>query len=459
MHTATSIWRIAARFDVIACAFKSTQGMAVDLTFVNHASLIYEHGPVRLICDPWIEGTVFDNSWAHLSQSRFTYEDYREITHIWFSHEHPDHFFPPNVKKIPEEYRRKITVLFKHTLDEKVAAYCRNIGFKEVVELAPGERYELADDFSVICQPYHDDSALVVFAGGQTVVNANDCVLDTPEKLALLKSFTNGPVDVLLTQFSYASYVGETYEERRKHAEDKFREMSAQIETLAPKALIPFASFVYFCHEDNFHMNDAANRIDQVHLTLKAQGRTEPVVLYPGDRWRVGTPHASSSAIARYMADAEAITGPLVHTVSVTPEALMEAAGRFHGRLKEKVEYLPALKAFRVLRPLRLFVTDHNSAYELDLGALTPLTGMGKEGCGMAMSSQTLSFCLSFDYGWNTTAVNGKFQVLEPEALKSFRTLTSLGDAMNHGRVTWGQLFKGIQRRVSRRIGLTQKAA
>ncbi len=48
----------------------------MKLEFVNHASVIYEHGDVRLIADPWIEGTVFDNSWAHLSKSEFTYEDY-----------------------------------------------------------------------------------------------------------------------------------------------------------------------------------------------------------------------------------------------------------------------------------------------------------------------------------------------------------------------------------------------
>ena len=116
----------------------------MKLHFVNHASFLVEQGTLRLICDPWIEGTVFNDGWDLLSPTRSRYEDFRDITHIWFSHEHPDHFNPPNVKKIPEECRSEITVLFQHTNDKKVVRYCEKIGFKEVRELPHGEWIELA---------------------------------------------------------------------------------------------------------------------------------------------------------------------------------------------------------------------------------------------------------------------------------------------------------------------------
>lgn len=431
----------------------------MHLEFVNHASLIYEHDGIRLICDPWLEGAVFDNSWAHVAQSVFSYDDYESISHIWFSHEHPDHFFPPNIKKIPEEYRQNITVLFKSTIDQKVAGFCRHLGFKDVVELEPGVEHDLTDDFSVVCQPFHDDSALIVFADGQTVVNVNDCVLDSQEKLEKVWSLANGSVDVLLTQFSYANYVGETYAERRKHADKKLREMSSQIDFFAPKVVIPFASFVYFCHEENFHMNDAINRIDAVHDHFADLQGTKLVVLYPGDTWRVGAEHNSQEAVARYVADHDAISSPLVSTTSVAPETLHEAAGKFHDRLKTKVDYIQVLKTFRVIKPLRIYVTDLQRAYELSLDSFAELGSCAKTECGIAMSSQTLNFCMRFDYGWNTTAVNGKFEILAPQALRSFQSLTSLGDAMNHGRVTWGELRKGIQRRLTRSLKRPQQAA
>ncbi len=431
----------------------------MHLEFVNHASLIYEHEDIRLICDPWLEGTVFDGSWSHVSQSAFSYDDYKSISHIWFSHEHPDHFFPPNIKKIPEEYRRDITVLFKSTIDQKVVNYCRHLKFKDVVELEPGVAHELADDFSVVCQPFHDDSALIVFADGQTVMNVNDCVLDSEEKLQKMANLANGTVDVLLTQFSYANYVGESYAERRKHAEKKLREMSSQIDFFAPKFVIPFASFVYFCHEENFHMNDAINRIDAVHDHFRNMEGTQLIVLYPGDRWSVGTKHNSDDAISRYVADHDAISGPLVRTSPLEPEALHASAQEFHDRLATKVDYIQFLRTFRVIKPLRIYVTDLQRAYELSLDSFEELSSSTKQDCGIAMSSQTLSFCMKFDYGWNTTAVNGKFEILAPQALRSFQALTSLGDAMNHGRVTWGELRKGIQRRLKRGLKRPQQAA
>lgn len=85
------------------------------IEFVNHASLIITSGNVRMISDPWLEGRVFHEGWDLIAKSVMTFEDFKDITHIWFSHEHPDHFFPDNLKKISPEHRRSIEVLFQET--------------------------------------------------------------------------------------------------------------------------------------------------------------------------------------------------------------------------------------------------------------------------------------------------------------------------------------------------------
>ena len=77
------------------------------VTFVNHASVIFSYKNIRLITDPWIFGNAFNNGWSLLSESKFTIEDFDKITHIWFSHEHPDHFHPLVLKTIPENFRKK----------------------------------------------------------------------------------------------------------------------------------------------------------------------------------------------------------------------------------------------------------------------------------------------------------------------------------------------------------------
>jgi len=73
------------------------------IDWVNNASFILESAGVRLICDPWLDGTIFNSGWKLLSETKLRYEDFGDITHIWLSHEHPDHFSPPNLRSIPEQ--------------------------------------------------------------------------------------------------------------------------------------------------------------------------------------------------------------------------------------------------------------------------------------------------------------------------------------------------------------------
>ena len=99
----------------------------MKLTFINHSSFCVNHNGVVLVIDPWLEGRVFNNGWDFISKTKFSFEDFSNVTHIWFSHEHPDHFFPPNIARIPEEYRKNITVLFQVTADKRVLNYCKKL--------------------------------------------------------------------------------------------------------------------------------------------------------------------------------------------------------------------------------------------------------------------------------------------------------------------------------------------
>ena len=93
------------------------------IEFVNHASLIISSGDVRLISDPWLEGKVFDEGWDLVATSAMTFDDFKNISHVWFSHEHPDHFSPDNIKKISAEHRRAIHVLYQETKDKKYSGF------------------------------------------------------------------------------------------------------------------------------------------------------------------------------------------------------------------------------------------------------------------------------------------------------------------------------------------------
>jgi len=130
----------------------------------------------HLICDPWLDGTAFNHGWRLISPTVCRYEDFARITHIWFSHEHPDHFSPSNVRRIPEHFRRKITVLLHYTKDKRLLNVCKAYGF-QVQELPELEQVELAAGFRLICgRPGLIDSWMAIFAECKSILNMNDCI-------------------------------------------------------------------------------------------------------------------------------------------------------------------------------------------------------------------------------------------------------------------------------------------
>src|SRR5687767_12875608 len=93
------------------------------IEWINHASYVLSDGKVTLITDPWLEGSAFNNAWALLAPSSFPYERFAEVTHMWVSHEHPDHFAPPVLKRIPPQTRSAITFLYRTTRDHRVVRF------------------------------------------------------------------------------------------------------------------------------------------------------------------------------------------------------------------------------------------------------------------------------------------------------------------------------------------------
>ena len=158
------------------------------VTFVNHASVIFSHKDIRLITDPWIFGSAFNNGWILLSESKFKIEDFENITHIWFSHEHPDHFHIAVLNKIPEDLRKKITILFQDTLDHRVAKKCMQLKFKTIIEMKPNEFIKLNDDFKIKCVPNGTyDSWFYAEIGDNKILNINDCMVDSISQAKIIK--------------------------------------------------------------------------------------------------------------------------------------------------------------------------------------------------------------------------------------------------------------------------------
>lgn len=105
------------------------------LSLVGHASVIIEASDVRLLTDPWLTGLAFNDSWALHPEPRLRQEDLDSLTHLWISHEHPDHFSPASLHSIPSEVRARVILLFQRRYSSEVVDFFATLGFRDVIEL------------------------------------------------------------------------------------------------------------------------------------------------------------------------------------------------------------------------------------------------------------------------------------------------------------------------------------
>lgn len=383
--------------------------MNSEIHWINHAGYELRTGGLRIVHDPWLFGLAFDNGWALLSESTFKPTDFAGVDYIWFSHEHPDHFSPAVIKSIPEDIRATITVLFQKTKDQRVVNFCRKAGFR-VQELEDGVRTPLSDRVAVTCgQVIGRDSWLYVESDDVTIFNANDCVgVDWTDIAARLPR----PLDVLLTQFSFANWVGNPGEIDRMNAAaaQKYVEIDRQIEIFRPKSLIPFASYIWFCQPENFHMNAHANRIGDV--AARFQKKLPVVVLYPGDRYIVGQPHDNRSAIERYTRDMDAIKAPMaIAESSFATEELIALSNKEQQRLKSvnSLWVMRPLAWLGFLKTVRLYCDDIGEGFSYSMFGGILATGLPRESCELVTRSASFATMIKTGYGFGTLAINGRY--------------------------------------------------
>lgn len=417
----------------------------MNLTWVNHAAYILEHNGIRLITDPWLFGSAFDNGWNLLCKTKFTIDDFATISHIWFSHEHPDHFSPPILLKIPESIRSKIKVLFQATKDRRVAKFCEKLGF-QVIELPNRAPVKLSDDITITCGAVRPiDSWLLVETSEVRILNMNDCIVENDAKTSSIYRSV-GNVDLLLTQFGYAQWVGnpDEVELRNQSKLEKLNRIKLQADAFKPKWICPFASFVYFSHQENAYLSDRVATIHEAYHFVEQHTCSVPLVFYPGHKWDIGTPWNSEPALGKYETDYNRPDKPLsVANEEVDISALQSLARdyiqnayskgnrtaitiwkhRLARNLKERLE-------------LKIALFDSNVALRFDWQKGLSIEERDHSEPDITLSSGSLAYILQNDWGFGTVRINGRYRASTSGRRKfsmifPFGTLHSVGKAMD----------------------------
>lgn len=393
----------------------------MKISFVGHASVLVHAGPVHLLMDPWLRGEAFNESWTLHPQPVLSEEQFAGVTHIWISHEHPDHLSLPTLKEIPEVLRARISVLFQDYYSDEIAKILASLRFKEVIELPRARFFPLAPGVQVYCrQVGHLDSSLAVRAEGKLVLNINDCELPVATMRSMRRDV--GAVDVLLDQFSIAGWSGNADDIQRKEESRQrvMRKFVRDMETLEPRYVIPFASFVRFSHQENAHMNLQLNSIDDV------AERVDPsrlVVMYPGDVWDLSGPFAGTPrAVAAYREDFRRIKDFPVRTHEVV--AIEKILATVDKRLQDmRRRYHDVL--LRWIPPVTFYLEDLGRALQVDVRRGAREIALGRSDCMVCLSSQAMWYTFGYRWGLPTLGVSGRMTLNPPE--RPFRRLKKLG--------------------------------
>ena len=181
-----------------------------EIKFVNHVSVLISNNESTLLTDPWYEGNILNDGWSliHVNKPDDIYKILEKTSHIWISHEHPDHFsvsFFNNYKDLI--IKRGIKIFFQKTKDRRVYNFLKVKGFN-IIEIEDDSSHHLNKDFTIRIKRFgFYDSALIIDINGQRIINLNDCIIENKNDLIkFAKKY--GPAKLLLTQFSYAAWKG-----------------------------------------------------------------------------------------------------------------------------------------------------------------------------------------------------------------------------------------------------------
>ena len=389
------------------------------IEFINHASVLVSYEGVNILSDPWYSGHAFHKGWdlLHETSDEQVVELLQRVTHIWISHEHPDHFSIKFFKTHKELMKSKnIEILFQKTEDRRVLNFLENEDLR-VSELSFEKPHNLSALTSVVCiKDGFYDSGLLIKNGPEKILNLNDCEVTSVNRAKEVKKIT-GEVDVLLTQFSFAAWKGGSKNKtwRLEAAKEKLSTMELQIETFKPKFVIPFASFIYFSNKLNYYLNDAVNSLSDVENFLEFR-TFDLLLMQPGDVLGGGTEILNNANAKRFW-DSQAAkisNKQLNEFVSVSENALAEAFGEYCDRIlrKNNINLMRLIRKFSPIKafyPVCVFLVDKDISVGFDYLNQKIEFGVSEEPM-LLLHSESLYFLFKNGFGFDTLTVNACFE-------------------------------------------------
>lgn len=403
-----------------------------NFIFLNHASFAIEREREILLVDPWYEGNAFNNSWALLDTKSSNESVIKWLTtsnkkiYIWYSHEHSDHLSISFLKSLAKE-NIDLSVIFQQTLDGRVSAFLKRQNFK-IFEAIEGKSIELGENLSITTWPYRGgDSYCLINSNSKFLLNINDCVISNIKdaikvKRNILELTEN--VHILLTQFGYANWAGNEgdVKERVALSEQKLDRILTQDKIINPLTIIPFASFVYFCNQENFYLNDAQNdpisvksavQLDSIQNKIYFMKPWDLILLEGVSPITTQLEDLSTRAIPYWMTLKKKASPLLFEAKAYSEAEMMKCFLDYRKTIAINFLLLPQLfELLKIIPEINVLLTDINRVAKLSyFKGITFEENVNQ--WHISLSSELFHYIFVNDYGFNSVHVGGRFRLGE----------------------------------------------
>ena len=389
----------------------------MKIKFLNHASILVEIKETQIIFDPWFFGEIFNNSWSLVQNTDVQSINFEKLKYIIISHEHPDHFHIPTLKFIAER-TKNIKILFPKRHNDNVKNFLESIGF-QYLDINEYHLYNIDNLFKILSIKENDDSALLFQSEGKTLLNQNDAYLDL-QKCKLIKE--NFPIiDYWLFQFSLAGYYGNKSDPNSIIKNGKNFHLNCFLKyqnIFNPSFSIPFASFAYFCKENNKYLNEFAVSLEE--LNQQSNFKINP--LYYNDEIDTENnvfPNAQIN-LKKWNEIFKETTKKILKQKVILEAEIIESASK---SIKET-----QLKCRNLLDARHLKIYDNNKIFMIDYlnKKCEFIDNKNTETCGI-LSMDDLKFFFDFPWGADTLNITGAFEIYD---LNKWKTLLLFKDSL-----------------------------
>lgn len=427
------------------------QGFRIDdgylhIDLLAHACIKISTSDCRILCDPWLLGTAFNDGWRLSPQPQLDDLELADVTHIWLSHEHPDHMHLPTLKWLAEHIEvAQVSVVSQRTNSDKIFSALRRIGFESFISVEHAQLIPLSPSVEVFVYAHrHLDSALGVrWRGENAILNLNDAELNSQDCASIRDKFGDFPV--LFNQFSIAGFDGDLDQSKlQAQSRSVLQLMADQHSQLNALHTVPFASLMQFCATDNLFLNDYRNTVERVDDFFGQRGLAL-LPLKPGGVGLTIRKTNDSLAIDHELPSSEgrqffeSLTEVPPESVSADPAA----SPVLLDDLREAFEQRTASWRSHTHRFIYA-KTGNINAWLPDLGEgllldfancqLRSAPHISRDNAEMIVGSQPLHFAFRFPFGVQTLGVSGRY--VFPRGIPGnwpwVRTISSLHNADVH---------------------------